>query len=95
MIDWKALPSEEREALKSDVYRRREVYRGSGIDALVEMILSAGVFESIDPSNTAGNACRNFVLSIMEGMDLVNESTLPLILEYMLSLPVGSMHAEE
>ncbi len=89
MIDWREIPEEERDALRSEVAERRETYRGKGLDTLTEMVLSSKIFESIDPKDPEEVACRNFVLSLMEGMDLVNERTLPLILEYMLEMPVG------
>lgn len=88
MINWMEVPDEERDELKREVLRRRETYRGKGLDTLSDMILSAKVFESIDTKDEGEVACRNFVLSMMEGMDLVNEKTLPIILEYMLSLPI-------
>lgn len=90
MIDWKEVPEEERGRIISEVAERRETYRGKGIDTLTEMVMSAKIFESIEPKDSEEVACRNFVLSLMEGMDLVNEKTLPLILEYMLEMPIGN-----
>ncbi len=90
MIDWKEVPEEERDRIISEVAERRETYRGKGIDTLTEMVMSAKIFESIEPKDSEEVACRNFVLSLMEGMDLVNEKTLPLILEYMLEMPIGN-----
>lgn len=89
MINWKEVPEEERDRIIGEVAERRETYRGKGIDTLTEMVLSAKIFESIEPKDSEEVACRNFVLSLMEGMDLVNEKTLPLILEYMLEMPIG------
>ena len=89
MINWKEVPEEERDRIISEVAERRETYRGKGIDTLTEMVMSAKIFESIEPKDSEEVACRNFVLSLMEGMDLVNEKTLPLILEYMLEMPIG------
>lgn len=90
MINWKEVPEEERDRIISEVAERRETYRGKGIDTLTEMVMSAKIFESIEPKDSEEVACRNFVLSLMEGMDLVNEKTLPLILEYMLEMPIGN-----
>lgn len=89
MIEWREVPIEDRDRIVSEVAKRRETYRGEGLDTLTEMVLSAKIFESIDPKDSEEVACRNFVLSLMEGMDLVNEKTLPHILEYMLEMPIG------
>lgn len=90
MIAWNEVQDEDVEDIKRSIERKRNVYRSAeGIEELCNIIESASVFDGTDPADITASACRNFALSMMEGLDLVNSKTLPMIVEYMLSLPVG------
>lgn len=90
MISWNEVQDEDLEEIKRDIERKRNVYRSpDGIAELCNIIESASVFDGTDPADISATSCRNFALSMMEGMDLVNSTTLPMIVEYMLSMPVG------
>lgn len=96
MIEWSEVLDEDLEEIKRRIERKRNVYRSpDGIRELCSLIESANVFDGTDPKDEAESACRNFALSVMEGLDLVSRDTLPLIVEFMLSLPVGRLKQEE
>ena len=90
MIEWSEVQDEDLDEIKRKIERKRNVYRSpEGIRELCDVIESANVFDATDPEDVPLSSCRNFALSMLEGLDLVNSKTLPMIVEYMLSLPVG------
>lgn len=80
----------------ADVARRREVFKSdAGRKVLADILLSAGVFEKIDPSDAEAIAVRNFAIDIMDSMCMVQEGELDRLLLSMLLSPLPDEIEEE
>lgn len=79
-----------------EVLRRRKAFSSAeGIKTLAEIVVSAGVFEKLDPSDSEAVAVRNFAIDLMDSMCMVQEGSLEALLKNMLSAPLPEVAEEE
>ena len=82
---------EELESARKEIAERRSVYMSdAGRRTLAELIRSSGVLDRIDPGDVAMASNRNFVISILESMDMINDAGMDDLVAYLLSRPILS-----
>ena len=90
MIESVGFESEkELDETRSKIARRRSVFASdAGLDHLVELVESAGIFSAIDVGDVVQMANRNYVISILESLGLVEKARLRDLMAYMLEQPI-------
>lgn len=79
-----------------EVLRRRKAFSSAeGIKTLAEIVVSAGVFEKIDPSDSEAVAVRNFAIDLLDSMCMVQDGSLEMLLSNMLATPLPTAKEEE
>lgn len=93
MIESSAMLTKQEE---SDVLRRRRSFSTpDGIKTLAEIVVSAGVFEKLDPEDREAAAVRNFAIDLLDSMCMVQDGSLEMLLANMLATPLPKAKMEE